>query len=395
MHPVYNNMPTTIFETMSARARARGAINLGQGFPDGPRPDAVIAAAAAALDHRSNQYPPMAGLAELRAGVAAWYGRHQGLALRPEEVTITSGATEALAAALFALVREGEEVVIFEPAYDAYRPLIARAGGVVRAVSLLLPEGRIDRPALAAAITPRTRLLLLNDPLNPLGTRLPADDLAHLAEVANAHDLTVIADEVWEALVYDGGCHTSIMDLPGMRERTVKLGSAGKIFGLTGWKVGWMCAAAPLMGGLARAHQFLTFTTPPHLQWALAEGLEHEDAFVAAACAQHQAARDHFCAGLARLGLAILPSAATYFVSIDLAASRIAMGDRAFCEALVDQAGVAAIPVSAFYAGKDAPAHLVRFCFAKERSVLDTALARLGEALAAGGVFAQAVPAGG
>jgi aspartate/methionine/tyrosine aminotransferase len=394
MHPVYHDMPTTIFEAMSHRARTRGAINLGQGFPDGPRPDAVIAAAAAALDARSNQYPPMAGLPELREAVAGWYARHQGLALAPEEVTVTSGATEALAAALFALIREGDEVVIFEPAYDAYRPLIARAGGVVRAVPLVLPEGRIDRAALAAALSPRTRLMLLNDPLNPLGTRLPCEDLAHLAEVAVAHDLTVIADEVWEALVYDGARHGSIMDLPGMRERTVKIGSAGKIFGLTGWKVGWMCAAPPLTRGLTRAHQFLTFTTPPHLQWALAEGLTTQDAFVAAACAQHQASRDHFSEGLAAMGFAILPSAATYFVSVDLAASGIAMDDRTFCEALVDRAGVAAIPVSAFYAG-EGPTHLARFCFAKDRSVLDTALARLEEGLANGALSKEASPARG
>lgn len=383
MHPVYRDMPTTIFEAMSQRARARDAINLGQGFPDGPRPDAVIAAAAAALRDRSNQYPPMPGLPELREAVAAWYARHQGLALAPDEVTVTSGATEALAAALLALIRPGDEVVIFEPAYDAYRPLIARAGGVVRAARLALPAGRVDRAALAAALSLRTRLLLVNDPLNPLGTRLPAEDLAHLAEVAIAHDLTVIADEVWEALVYDGAGHTSIMDLPGMRERTVKIGSAGKIFGLTGWKVGWMCAAPPLTRVLARAHQFLTFTTPPHLQWALAEGLAGEDAFVAEARAQHQAARDHFSAGLAALGLVTLPSAATYFVNVDLAASGIAMADRAFCEMLVDDAGVAAIPVSAFCEG-EGPSHLVRFCFAKERAVLDAALGRLAAARAGG-----------
>ncbi|MCX9147440.1 aminotransferase [Erythrobacter sp. WG] len=376
MNPIYRDMGTTIFEATSARARARGAINLGQGFPDGPRAEAVIAAAAAALQERSNQYPPMAGLPELRAAVAAWYGRHQGLALAPEEVTVTSGATEALAAALLALVCPGDEVIIFEPAYDAYRPLIERTGGVVKPVALTLPEGRIDRTALAAALGPRTRLLLLNDPLNPLGTRLPESDLAHLAEACTAHDLTAICDEVWEALVYDGARHRSLMDFPGMRERTVKIGSAGKIFGLTGWKVGWMCAAAPLAQGLARAHQFLTFTTPPNLQWAVAEGLVREDGFVAEARAQHQAARDHLRAGLAALGLVTLPAAATYFVTLDLAASGVALSDREFCATLIDEAGVAAIPVSAFCAAPG-PGHLVRFCFAKERAVLDEALARL------------------
>lgn len=381
MNPVYRDMPTTVFEAMSQAARERGAINLGQGFPDGPRPDAVIAAACAALENRSNQYPPMAGIPELRAAVAGWYGRHQGLTLAAEEVTVTSGATEALAAVLLALIRPGDEVVIFEPAYDAYRPLIARAGGVVRAVRLALPEGRIDRAALAEVISPGTRLLLLNDPHNPLATRLCEADLAHLAQVCIGHDLVAICDEVWEALVYDGVQHRSLMDLPGMRERTVKIGSAGKIFGLTGWKVGWMCAAEPLTRVLARAHQFLTFTTPPNLQWAVAEGLDGEDAFVAEARAQHQLARDYFSAGLTALGLVTLPSAGTYFVNVDLAASGIAMSDRAFCEALIDGAGVAAIPISAFYA-QAAENHLVRFCFAKERAVLDAALARMGDALA-------------
>ncbi|MFM7379211.1 MAG: aminotransferase class I/II-fold pyridoxal phosphate-dependent enzyme, partial [Erythrobacter sp.] len=288
-------------------------------------------------------------------------------------------ATEALAAALLALIEPGDEVVIFEPAYDAYRPLIARAGGTVRAVRLTLPEGRIDRAVLAEAISPRTRVLLLNDPLNPLGTRLPEDDLAHLAAVCTAHDLVAVCDEVWEALVYDRAQHRSLMDFPGMRERSVKIGSAGKIFGLTGWKVGWMCAAAPLTRVLARAHQFLTFTTPPNLQWALAEGLAREDAFVAEARAQHQTARDHFAAGLAGLGLVTLPAAATYFLSVDLAASGVPMSDRAFCDALVERAGVAAIPVSAFY-GSQGPAHLVRFCFAKDIAVLDAALAMLNQA---------------
>lgn len=378
MNPLYRDMPTTIFEEMSQAARESGAINLGQGFPDGPRPDAVIAAAAAALAERSNQYPPMAGLPELREAVAAWYARHQGLALGTEEVIVTSGATEALAAALLALVEPGDEVVIFEPAYDAYRPLIARAGARARAVRLTLPEGRIDRGALAAAIGPRTRALLLNDPLNPLGTRLPEEDLAHLAGVCAAHDCVAICDEVWEALVYDGARHRSLMDFPGMRERTVKIGSAGKIFGLTGWKVGWMCAAPPLARVLARAHQFLTFTTPPNLQWAVAQGLAQEDGFVAHARAEHAAARDHLAAGLADLGFVPLPAAATWFVTVDLAASGIALRDRTFCEAIVRSAGVAAIPVSAFYVS-GGPTHLVRFCFAKDRAVLDTALTRLAQ----------------
>ncbi|ODS94081.1 MAG: aminotransferase [Erythrobacter sp. SCN 62-14] len=382
MNPIYRDLPTTIFETISLRASACGAINLGQGFPDGPRNDTVISAACEALRTRSNQYPPMRGLPELRQAVADWYGRHQALSLDPEEIIVTSGATEALAAALLALITPGDEVILFEPLYDAYLPLVRRAGGIPRIVRLSLPAGRIDAEALAANITDKTRLILINDPLNPLGTRLHSDDLSILASICVGHDLIAICDEVWEALVYDGSQHRSLMTYPGMRERTVKIGSAGKIFGLTGWKVGWMCAAPPLSAVLAKAHQFLTFTTPPNLQWAVAEGLESQDQWIISAAAEHAASRDFFRAGLADLGLATLPSAATYFVTVDLAASGILMDDLAFCEAIIDQAGVAAIPVSAFY--YDAPeTHLVRFCFAKERARLSAALERLGQAIAA------------
>jgi aspartate/methionine/tyrosine aminotransferase len=382
MNPIYRDMPTTIFEAMSMRARETGAINLGQGFPDGPRADAVIAAACAALQHRSNQYPPMIGLAELRQAVACWYQRHQALDLVAEEVVVTSGATEALAAALLALIEPGDEVLLFQPLYDAYLPLVRRAGATARIIDMDRSHWRIDRNALTAAIGPRTRLLVLNDPMNPMGTRLPAEDLALLAETCVTHDLVAICDEVWEALVYDGAQHRSLMTFPGMRERTVKIGSAGKIFGLTGWKVGWMCAAPPLARVLAKAHQFLTFTTPPHLQWALAEGLDSQDGWIAAARDQHQASRDAFCTGLDAIGLKTVPSAATYFVTVDLTASHFALDDLAFCEAIIARAGVAAIPISAFYAA-DPPRHLVRFCFAKQQDTLDAALDGLARALPA------------
>lgn len=384
MNPVFRSLPTTIFEKMSQLARERGAINLGQGFPDGPTNLAVIAAAADALHSRSNQYPPMNGIPELREAVAHWYQRQQGLALDPAEVIVTSGATEALAASLLALIAPGDEVLVFEPLYDAYVPLIARAGGIARPLRLALPEGRLDLQGLVDSITPRTRLLVLNDPLNPLGTRMHPSDLAFLAETCVARDLVAICDEVWEALVYDGAAHRSLMTFPGMRERTVKIGSAGKIFGLTGWKVGWMCASPALAGVLAKAHQFLTFTTPPNLQWAVAMGLESQDEWVSAARLQHQDARDFFSAGLAAIGLATLPSAATYFVTVDLASSGIGIEDARFCEIMIDAAEVAAIPVSAFYVS-DPPEHLVRFCFAKERQVLERALGNLGTMLAKSG----------
>ncbi|MBL0966208.1 MAG: aminotransferase class I/II-fold pyridoxal phosphate-dependent enzyme, partial [Blastomonas sp.] len=271
-------------------------------------------------------------------------------------------------------------VLLFQPLYDAYLPLVQRAGGIARIVDMDRSTWRIDPASLAAAIGPRTKLLVLNDPMNPMGTCAHPDDLALLAQACVEHDLIAICDEVWEALVYDGAQHRSLMQQPGMRERTVKIGSAGKIFGLTGWKLGWMCAAPPIARVLAKAHQFLTFTSPPHLQWAVAEGLNSQDDWIALARAEHQVSRDLFCAGLHAIGLATIPSAATYFVTVDLAASEVPLGDVAFCEAIIGRAGVAAIPISAFYAER-APTHLVRFCFAKHRTTLEAALDGLARAL--------------
>jgi len=376
MNPIYSSMGTTIFEAMSARARANGAINLGQGFADGRGPEAVLAAAANAVLHKSNQYPPMAGLPELRQAVADHYARHQGLNLAAEEVIVTSGATEALAATLLALIEPGDEVLCFQPLYDAYVPLIRRAGGVPRFVRLSPPEWRIEQAALEAAVTPKTRLVLLNNPLNPAATMTSAEDLAMLADFCVAHDLIAICDEVWEHVTFDGARHLPLIGFPGMRDRTVKIGSAGKIFALTGFKVGWMCAGPAIARGLAKAHQFLTFTTPPNLQWAVAEGLATQDAWVQDARHRFQAGRDRLSAGLQAAGLAVLPSAATYFLSVDLAASGIAMDDVTFSERLVAEAKVATIPVSAFYA-EDAVTNVVRFCFVKEDAVLDEAIARI------------------
>ena len=375
-HPVYRDMPTTIFEHMSARARETGAINLGQGFPEGAGPADVLHAAADALLTKSSQYPPMPGLIELRSAIAAHYAHHQQLDLTPQEVIVTSGATEAIAASLLALVQPGDEVLMLAPLYDAYLPLVERAGGVAKVVKLTPPDWRVTREALAAAITPKTRILLMNNPVNPTGIVLRPEELALLADLCVAHDLIAICDEVWEQTVYDDVAHQPLIGFPGMRDRTVKIGSAGKVFSITGWKVGWMCAAPPIATLLARAHQFLTFTTPPNLQWAVAEGLGWPEKWLNDQCAAYQASRDRLARGLEQAGYVVQSSGATWFLSIDLPASGIDMDDVTFCNRIIDEAGVAAIPISAFYPG-DPVTHLVRLCFAKTDATLDQAIERL------------------
>ena len=375
-HPVYRDMPATIFEKMSARARETGAINLGQGFPDAQGPDDILHAAADALMTRSNQYPPSGGLSELRAAVAAHYGRHQRLTLEADGVIVTSGATEAIAASLFALVQPGDEVLLLAPLYDAYLPLVERAGGVARVIRLTPPDWRVTREALEEAVGPRTRLLILNNPLNPSGSMMDEAELGLLAAFCVEHDLIAICDEVWEHVTFDGRLHQPLMRFPGMAGRAVKIGSAGKIFSLTGWKIGWMCAAPPLAKLLGRAHQFLTFTSAPNLQWAVADGLAKPDAWFAEMRAGYQASRDRLVDGLSAGGYDVQRSAATWFVTVDLAASGIDPDDVSFCERIIGEAGVAAIPISAFYPDA-AVSHLVRLCFAKSDAVIDEAVARL------------------
>ena len=250
MNPLYETMATSVFERMSGLAAKHGAVNLGQGFPDFGWPDAILDAAAKALREGSNQYPPSRGLPMLREAVAAHYGRHHDVALKADNIVVTSGATEALAASLLALVEPGDEVIIFTPAYDAYAPLVRRAGGVVREVALQPPGWRIERAAIEAAVTPKTRAIVFNNPHNPTGRLFDADELEAVASVTRDHDLIVISDEVWEHILLDGQDFVPIAALPGMAERTIKVGSAGKIFSLTGWKVGWM-AAPPEMANVA------------------------------------------------------------------------------------------------------------------------------------------------
>ncbi len=377
MNPIFADLPTTVFEVMSQLARETGAVNLGQGFPDDPGPLDVRERAAQAVVEGWNQYPPMMGLPELRTAIAAHYRHWQGLELGAEtEVMVTSGATEALAGALLALVEPGDEVVLFEPMYDAYLPLVRRAGGVPRFVTLQPPEFRLTEEALARAFSDKTRVVLFNNPLNPTGTVHGEDELRLLADFCIRHDAVALCDEVWEHVVFDGRRHRPLMALPGMRERTIKIGSAGKIFNLTGWKVGFVCASAPLMRVLAKAHQFLTFTTPPNLQAAVAYGLAKDDAYFEGLRADLQRSRDRFADGLSGLGLTVIPSQGTYFLNIDIAPLG-ETDDVAFCRRLVTDHGVAAIPVSAFYATQGVK-NVVRFCFAKRDATLDAALERLG-----------------
>jgi len=380
VHPLYTGMPPTIFDEMSGLARAHGALNLGQGFPDDPGPEALRRAAAEAVLHGYNQYPPSRGLPELRRAVAAHYARTQGLSFDPDtQVTITSGATEALASAILALVEPGDEVILFQPAYDAYAPLVRRAGGIPRFVTLAPPDWRWTAGQLEAAFTPRTRAVILNTPVNPTGVVVPQADLEILAEACRARSIPVICDEVWEQLVFDGAVHRPLIALPGMADLAVKIGSAGKMFGLTGWKVGFLCAGPALSPALARAHQFLTFTTPPNLQAAVALGLESPEDWFTQMPARLQASRDRLAAALRREGFLVAHSQATYFLTVDLPGSGVDEADRAFALRAVTQAGVAAIPVSAFYE-TEAVTRVLRLCFAKTDEVLDEAATRLARA---------------
>ena len=379
MNPLYVDMNTSVFERMSALATKHGAVNLGQGFPDFGWPDEILEAAARALSEGSNQYPPSRGLAALREAVAAHYNRHQAVDIDAGHVCVTSGATEALGAAILATVTPGEEVILLTPAYDSYAPMVRRAGGTVREVALRPPQWRIERDALEAAIGPKTRAILFNNPHNPAGRLFTGEELEAVAAVAREHDLIVISDEVWEHILLDGQRFTPIASLPGMAERTIKIGSAGKIFSLTGWKVGWMIAAPELAGAAARAHQFLTFSTAPNLQSAVAFGLEQGDTWIEPMRRRFTRARDRMSDGLKAAGYAVLNPASTYFLCVDLQASGIDMDDESFAVATVEKAGVAVVPLSAF-AEQNPPRHLVRLCFGKKDETIDAGVAALASA---------------
>jgi aspartate/methionine/tyrosine aminotransferase len=375
-NPVFAALGTTIFTHMSALAVEHGAVNLGQGFPDEDGPASIREAASRALIDGPNQYPPMRGRIELRKALAGHAKRFYGFDLDPDtDIVVTSGATEALTASIMAMVGSSGEVVLIEPSYDSYRPIVEAMGARVRVVALAAPNWRLTEEALRAAFTPHTRAIVVNSPLNPIGRVFDRAELEALARVLGDSDAVAICDEVYEHLVFDGRPHVPLAALPGMRERCLRIGSAGKMFSLTGWKVGWVSGPAALVRVVANAHQFITFTTSPALQLGIAHGLEHEMDFTLSLTRTLQANRDVLRDGVARLGFQPLACEGSYFLTADIS-GLTNESDRAFCERLVREAGVALIPLSVFFAeGK--PDNLVRFAFCKKRTVIDEAVARL------------------
>jgi N-succinyldiaminopimelate aminotransferase len=373
-------MGTTIFAEMSALAVRTGSVNLGQGFPDVDGPPSVARAAAdAVLQGRGNQYPPGPGVPELRQAIVGHQRRFYGLEYDPDsEVLVTAGATEAIAAAMLALVEPGDEVIAFEPYYDSYAASIAMAGGTRVPVTLRPPGFRPDLAALTAAITPRTRLILLNSPHNPTGAVFTREEMTAIARIAVEHDLLVVTDEVYEHLVYTGE-HVPMATLPGMPERTVSISSGGKTFSFTGWKIGWITAQPELVAAVRAAKQFLTYVSGGPFQYAIAEALGQPDAYFTALRDDLRMKRDLLSGGLAELGFEVYPSDGTYFVTTDIAPLGETDGIE-FCARLPERAGVVAIPSSVFYDDKESGRTQVRFTFCKRPDVLKEGLARLAAA---------------
>ncbi|GIH27357.1 aminotransferase [Acrocarpospora phusangensis] len=370
---------TTVFAEMTAMAVRTGSINLGQGFPDEDGPAAMLARAVEAIHGGFNQYPPGPGVSELRQAVADHQKLRYGLAYDPDgEILVTVGATEAITAAVLALCEPGSEVIVFEPYYDSYPAAIAMAGAVRRAVPLRVDGGRFafDPAELAAAVTPRTRAILVNSPHNPTGTVFTPAEMAAIAALCREHDLIAITDEVYEHLTFDGVPHVPLATLPGMRERTVAVSSAGKTFSVTGWKTGWICAPAELISAVQTVKQFLTFTSAAPFQLAVAYALRHELEWVGALRETLQGKRDRLMAGLAAAGFEVLRPAGTYFVQTDIRPLGFADG-LDLARRLPELAGVVAIPTQVFYDEPETGRHYVRFAFCKKDSVIDEAISRL------------------
>jgi N-succinyldiaminopimelate aminotransferase len=373
---------TTIFAEMSALAIRTGAVNLGQGFPDTDGPPEMLAAAAEAIAAGRNQYPPGPGIPELRAAIAAHQRRFWGLEYDPDgEVLVTAGATEAIASAILALCEPGDEVVCFEPYYDSYAASIALAQAVRRPVTLRPDEhGRFgfDPEELRRAFTRRTRLVLLNSPHNPTGKVFTRAELSQVAELCQTYDVLAVTDEVYEHLAYTDATetHIPIATLPGMRERTLRISSAGKTFSCTGWKIGWASGPRPLVSAALRVKQFLTFVNGAPFQPAVAVALGLPDGYYEHFRSDLQARRDLLAGGLAGAGFTVLQAEGTYFVTTDIRTLHAADGVE-FCRTLPERHGVVAIPAQVFYDNVDAGRHLVRFAFCKRRDVLAEAVRRL------------------
>jgi N-succinyldiaminopimelate aminotransferase len=371
---------TTIFAEMSSLAMSTGSVNLGQGFPDTDGPREVLDAAIAAINSGVNQYPPGPGMAVLREAISNHQQRFYGLNYDPDsEVFVTTGATEALAGALMGLLDTGDEVVLFEPMYDSYQACIALAGAVAKPVTLRPPSYEFDHDEFRAAITPKTKLLLINSPHNPTGHVLSAAELQFIADTAIEHDLIVITDEVYEHLVFDDFVHTPLATIPGMRERTLVISSGGKTFNTTGWKIGWICAPPALIAAARTAKQFLTYVSGAPFQPAIAVGLGLPDSFFTEFAADMQSKRDRLLPGLVAAGLTVYPTHGTYFVTVDIRPVQPDGDGMAFCRALPGRCGVVAIPNEVFYANRHEGRHLVRFAFCKRPEVLDEAAERLAK----------------
>lgn len=369
---------STIFAQMSALAARTGSVNLGQGFPDEDGPTAVLEAAAQAIREGRNQYPPGHGVPALIAAVAAHQQRHYGIELTAEQVVVTTGATEAIAAALLGLVDPGDEVVVLEPYYDSYVAMIQIVGGVRRPVTLRAPHFRLDLGELAAAITERTKLILLNTPHNPTGAVLTREELEGVAALARERDLLVVTDEVYEHITF-GARHLPLATLPGMFERTLTISSAGKSFSVTGWKIGWATGPAPLVAAVEGAKNWLSYASGAPLQPAVALALREHDSFHRQLAADLRVKRDLLCDGLAALGLRVFRPDGTYFATADVSSLGYPDG-RAFCRALPERAGVVAIPSQVFYDDQEEGRHLVRFAFCKSAAVIAEGLDRLSAA---------------
>ncbi|MFK7792918.1 MAG: aminotransferase [Devosiaceae bacterium] len=374
-HPLYTGMPTTIFEVMSRLAIEHEAVNLGQGFPDVDGPLEVRQAAAEALIEGPNQYPPMMGLPALRQAVADSEKRFFDIDRSLAQVLITSGATEALSDCLMAMIEPGDEVVLFDPSYDCYVPLIKRAGGVPKVIPMSPPDWSFSDEALSTAFSLKTKAILINNPLNPASKVFSADELARIAAKLTAFDAYAICDEVYEHLVFDDAKHIPLATLPDMAQRCVRIGSAGKTFSLTGWKVGYIAGPQALIAPIAKAHQFTTFTTPPHLQIAVAHGLSMPDSYYSTLAGDMERKRDRLKAGLEAMGLPTLKAEGSYFLIADI--STLELGDDVEAsQRMTLEAGVTPVPMSAFYQ-ENPPTNLLRFCFCKRDQVLDEAISRL------------------